>query len=162
MSEPQNSNRTVAEIQVLLDYQHNLVNAANEDYQAAKEIMERALQELRNSRNLASQLEEELREAMRREAIEKAEAAKRAALAPDFDNPDLILMLKLLEGLPHYNRLRDFQKEDLIIFFDRYLKFVKGFINANDMGLGKTAELAFFLQVLEKFKKIKKEQEIHA
>ena len=150
--------RTVQELQELLDKQKLTVTDRREDYDEAQEIARRALEEYRNARNLESQLEQELKEALRREAIEEADRKKNALLQPDFNNPDLILMLKLLEELPHYAKLRDFQKEDLIIFFDRYLKFVKGFINANDMGLGKTAELAFFLQVLEKFKQLKREE----
>lgn len=110
-----------------------------------------ALQELyRELRDQQYNEEEELANAKRSLAVER----ERKAREPDFDDPAVKAALALLQELPAYKQLRNFQKEDLAVLIDNFIRprRITGFINANDMGLGKTAETAMLLQVIAKLR----------
>lgn len=95
----------------------------------------------------------QLTEAERQFKIKQAEIERKKALEPHFEHPRLQYVLRLLEGHPRYNMLKQYQKEDLVFMLDRFLfpLKTKGVMNGNDTGLGKTAETAFLLWTMEAF-----------
>ncbi len=78
------------------------------------------------------------------------------SLAPDFNDPEFQLLLEALRSTPQFQSLRDFQREGLAKILWRYLIETspthtgsRGFINADDAGLGKTLTTVAFLATLE-------------
>lgn len=81
---------------------------------------------------------------------EEEERLANLANEPDLTNPELVTILAGLKDDPHWIRLRDYQKADLILTWDRFLRSGKqwGVFNANDTSLGKTAETAMTVRGL--------------
>jgi SNF2 family DNA or RNA helicase len=91
--------------------------------------------------------------------LKEAEAALANELAPNLDDPELQKLIAAFELCPFYERLDDFQIEDVVWMLDRWNKtkdqkpdpgnlFLRGIINANDTGMGKTVETLAFLWVM--------------
>ncbi len=55
---------------------------------------------------------------------------------------------EILEGFPAWKMARDYQRDDVIAAIHAYLSGYTGFMNANDMALGKTFESFVMLKVL--------------
>jgi SNF2 family DNA or RNA helicase len=55
---------------------------------------------------------------------------------------------ELRKGKPWDDKILDYQWDDVCFMASRFLAGKKGVLNANDMGLGKTAESAFFFDII--------------
>jgi SNF2 family DNA or RNA helicase len=89
----------------------------------------------------------------------QAESDFSKSLDPDLNNPELIALIDILKTWENYERMDDYQIEDVIFYLDRWLRtkdqpdaatntFTRGVINANDTGMGKTLETIAFLWVM--------------
>lgn len=100
-----------------------------------------------------------IREEQQRRQREEAEKLAAKANEPDFENPELKLMMEIMKHHPKFDMVRNFQLEDIVFIMDRMIRkdFFRagGVINGNEMGTGKTAETAIFLTVLEKYREYK-------
>lgn len=81
-------------------------------------------------------------------ARDEAERLAVQAAAPDLNNPELVAIMEFMKTDTNWLRLRDYQKADLILTWDRFLRPGKqwGIFNANDTSLGKTAETAMTIR----------------
>jgi SNF2 family DNA or RNA helicase len=84
-------------------------------------------------RSLANKREALMREHMANMAI--AETAQK--------------VIEILQDFGAWDKAREYQKEDIIAAVHAYLSGFNGFLNANDMGLGKTMESFVIIKVLE-------------
>lgn len=86
--------------------------------------------------------------------LARARLAEREKLQkePDTSNPPLERILSAVAEWPEWKKLRDYQKADLILTWDRFLRPEVtgqwGVFNANDTSLGKTAETALTIRGL--------------
>lgn len=110
-------------------------------------------------RRQLQQLEERRRELviLRDNAkLEQSLAAQELAILRDRAANEIPLeaiqsYLDALLLIPEHAKLFEFQRDDLVFMFGRHLykdKY-KGILNANDTGLGKTAETCVFLKTLQ-------------
>jgi SNF2 family DNA or RNA helicase len=82
----------------------------------------------------------------------RMEAREKLQKEPDVTNPPLERILGEIADWPEWKKLRDYQKADLILTWDRFLRPEVtgqwGVFNANDTSLGKTAETALTIRGL--------------
>jgi SNF2 family DNA or RNA helicase len=84
--------------------------------------------------------------------LEEAKRQTNKAREPDLNNPDMQKILAAMADDPAWMKLRNYQKEDLILTWDRFLRpnvtNHRGVFNANATSLGKTAESAMTVRGL--------------
>lgn len=138
---------------------NDLIESCNNAIDYEKETLDqlRSVVESINQRIGEAKLQKELYTA-ELESLKQRQAEEEAARKhePHWDDERLQRALEALQSLPHYQTLREFQKADLAQILDAIVvpesRPYRGFINANDMGLGKTFETAMTLQTLAKLK----------
>lgn len=115
---------------------------------SAIEERKRQIEELEQQQRLDRYELRRLQDELETRLREEAEERERNKLAPNFDDPWLKAFMSTLENHPAYSTLRQFQKEDLVNLAWKLRTGADGLINANDMGLGKTAETVVLICVL--------------
>lgn len=121
-----------------------------EQIRELRSILESAVSKRREAW-YATQHQADRVEGMERDFAKEEQARLKAqANAPDLNNPELVAIMTAMKTDTHWLRLRDYQKADLILSWDRFLRPGRqwGIFNANDTSLGKTAETAMTIRGL--------------
>jgi SNF2 family DNA or RNA helicase len=116
------------------------------------ELSDEIRQNQQRIRDLQIELTNVERDEANQKRIREQEAEEQRKLA-ELQN-SLAKTARTIEALqPHaWQSAHDFQKEDIVTIVNAYSRNMGGFVNANDMGLGKTLEAIVTLETLFKIK----------